>query len=345
MSIGGLIEIGKSTFSIAFQGEEIPYKSYKYSQIDPATNLVTIHFQRNPHSSQKSEKEEASKPENITKSREKAPVEKEHENLSLRKEEESSSLSFEGPPSSPPRNLEASFERATQAIAEKIEEWYEAQERIETGQGKPEDLLPTLGALGIDGLVLVNDTLDAATFGVLSTLTELMDKGAQLVRTGVRRGVRAVSDNALVGQEAGDYTYAALTAFGGKGLKNLKAAKLITVNHRDKIIKTESVANALRLRTQLAFQEAGILGKDGKLTQKAIKGSKVIDLEGGIKNQRVVKILTNDGSKITDWKKYRTKSVRMPNGKSRQIHYYRNNKTGKIDYQTQDFKVKDIIDQ
>lgn len=33
----------------------------------------------------------------------------------------------------------------------------------------------------------------------------------------------------------------------------------------------------------------------------------------------------------------------MPNGQSKQIHFYKNEKTGKVDYSTQDYKVKDIV--
>lgn len=99
--------------------------------------------------------------------------------------------------------------------------------------------------------------------------------------------------------------------------------------------------SALKLRTELAFKQAGILTNDGKLTQKAIKGSsEVILADGVIRNPSVVKTLTKDGSKISDWKKFTTESIRMPNGQSMQIHYYKNVKTGKIDYKTQDYKVK-----
>jgi filamentous hemagglutinin len=56
-----------------------------------------------------------------------------------------------------------------------------------------------------------------------------------------------------------------------------------------------------------------------------------------------VKELTSDGSKIADWSKYTTQSVKMVNGQSMQIHYYKNSATGKIDSVTSDFKVKEIV--
>lgn len=99
----------------------------------------------------------------------------------------------------------------------------------------------------------------------------------------------------------------------------------------------------MRLRTELTFKEAGILSDNGKLTQKAIQRSQVIDLtDGVIRNPTVVKELTKDGSNITDWNKYTTESVDMRNGQSSQIHFYMH-KNGKVDYNTNDYKVKGII--
>lgn len=89
---------------------------------------------------------------------------------------------------------------------------------------------------------------------------------------------------------------------------------------------------ALQLRTELTFKQAGILDDNGKLTTTAIENSKVIS------------ILIKDGSKIEDWNKYTTKSVVMPNGQSMQIHFYMNTKTGKIDYETKDSKVKGVVE-
>lgn len=110
----------------------------------------------------------------------------------------------------------------------------------------------------------------------------------------------------------------------------------------DKVATTPQ--SALKLRTELAFKEAGILTNDGKLTKKAIANSELVVLSDGvIRNPDVVKVLTKDGSKITDWKKFSTQSILMPNGQSMQIHYYKNVRTGKIDYETKDYKVKDEV--
>lgn len=92
---------------------------------------------------------------------------------------------------------------------------------------------------------------------------------------------------------------------------------------------------------ELAFKDANILNVDGALTEEAIKNSRIISLgDGVIKNPKVVSVLTRDGSKIEDWDKMTTESIKMSNGQSMQIHFYRNNKTGKVDYETKDFKVK-----
>ncbi|CAO4846599.1 MAG: hypothetical protein CNLJKLNK_01354 [Holosporales bacterium] len=107
------------------------------------------------------------------------------------------------------------------------------------------------------------------------------------------------------------------------------------------IRSAESAADALRLKTELAFKEANILTYEGKLTQEAIQGAKKISLKDDIiKNPKIVQELTKDGSNIADWAKYKTESVSMPNGQSMQIHFYKNDKTGRIDYVTKDFKVK-----
>ncbi len=57
----------------------------------------------------------------------------------------------------------------------------------------------------------------------------------------------------------------------------------------------------------------------------------------------MVRILTRDGSKITDWQKFTTGSVKLNTKQSVQVHFYKNSATGKVDYLTKDFKVKGEI--
>lgn len=129
---------------------------------------------------------------------------------------------------------------------------------------------------------------------------------------------------------------------------DLKAGKNVDILKVDqKVISknsSNSVVDALKLKTELTFRQAGILTNEGKLTQKGINESTRIDLaDGVIRNPKIVEVLTKDGSNIADWKKFTTKSVSNPNGQNLQIHFYKNIKTGKIDYETQDYKVKGIV--
>ena len=103
---------------------------------------------------------------------------------------------------------------------------------------------------------------------------------------------------------------------------------------------TNNISRSL-LRTELAFKDAGILDNNGFLTQNAIERSKVLKLKDGyIRNPEIIRVLTKDGSRIEDWEKMTTESIKLPNGQFNQIHFYKNSKTGRIDYETKDFKVK-----
>ncbi len=105
-----------------------------------------------------------------------------------------------------------------------------------------------------------------------------------------------------------------------------------------------SSANGLKLSTQLAFEEAGILTRGGAgLTKESIAASREIPISGGrLMNPAVVKELTADGSKIEDWGKFTTQSITLPNGGRSQIHYYMNKITGEINLNI-DFKVKGVV--
>jgi hypothetical protein len=93
--------------------------------------------------------------------------------------------------------------------------------------------------------------------------------------------------------------------------------------------------------TQLALEEAGILTAQGTaLTETAVAESVEIPIAGGIlKNDAVVSELTKDGSNLSEWGKFRTKTIRLPNGRKVQIHFYKNKVTGAVNYNV-DFKVK-----
>lgn len=132
--------------------------------------------------------------------------------------------------------------------------------------------------------------------------------------------------------------------FSSQPVAKLNIWPLIS-NLLDIAVFLSDLKTALQLRTELAFKQAGILDDNGKLTTTTIENSRKISLSSGvIENSKVISILTKDGSKIEDWNKYTTKSVVMPNGQSMQIHFYMNTKTGKIDYETKDSKVKGVVE-
>lgn len=108
--------------------------------------------------------------------------------------------------------------------------------------------------------------------------------------------------------------------------------------------KTNSAADALRLRTELALREANILTLEGKLTPQAVNKSTEA-LRGGatIRNPSAIKELTSDGSKVGQWQKRATPSVELSTGQRIRVHFYQNEVTGKVNYSI-DFKVKGVVE-
>lgn len=104
------------------------------------------------------------------------------------------------------------------------------------------------------------------------------------------------------------------------------------------------LANASRLRAQLAFEEAGILTQEGAgLTEAAIARAREIQISGGrLTNPQVVRELTKDGSSIGDWGKFTTESVDLGSGQRSQVHFYKNRVTGAVNLNI-DFKVKGTV--
>lgn len=109
-------------------------------------------------------------------------------------------------------------------------------------------------------------------------------------------------------------------------------------------VSPHSSANALRLRTQLAFEEAGILRRGGAgLTNEAIKTATEVPISGGrLTNPAVVQELTCNGSSITDWGKFTTRTIELPGGQRSPIHFYMNRVTKETNLNI-DFKVKNTI--
>jgi RHS repeat-associated protein len=108
----------------------------------------------------------------------------------------------------------------------------------------------------------------------------------------------------------------------------------------------QNVNNAVRLRTQLDLEEAGILREGGQgLTDEAISEATEIPIKGGeLRNPEVVNELTKIGGNIQDWAKFRTKTITLHSGQRVQVHFYMNRVTGQVSYKPwYDFKVKGKI--
>ena len=104
-----------------------------------------------------------------------------------------------------------------------------------------------------------------------------------------------------------------------------------------------SMVDALRLNVELSLRQANILNEKGELTNFALSNVKILKEGKGLHNPKVITELTKDGSNISDWAKYTTKEpVILSNGQKVQVHFYRNDITGKINYNI-DFKTKPVI--
>ncbi|WP_193778141.1 two-partner secretion domain-containing protein [Pseudovibrio sp. Ad5] len=107
---------------------------------------------------------------------------------------------------------------------------------------------------------------------------------------------------------------------------------------------TQNNADGLRLKTELALKDANVISQNGELTNQAIQNSQELDIGGnGIKNPKIIAELTKNGSSIANWGKFATQSVSGPNGSRIRVHFYMNRVTGRIDYSTKDFKVKNPV--
>jgi hypothetical protein len=121
--------------------------------------------------------------------------------------------------------------------------------------------------------------------------------------------------------------------------------------------KTIEYAEHQAYKAQLAFEEAGILTKDSKITNEYAKkilttktddptkpfGLKYAIKEGEkLNNQKVQSTLERSGKSVDsleNWFKFTTESVTCPSGAKRQVHGYMNRITGEINYNI-DFKIK-----
>ncbi|GHS92018.1 hypothetical protein AGMMS49949_03400 [Alphaproteobacteria bacterium] len=139
--------------------------------------------------------------------------------------------------------------------------------------------------------------------------------------------------------------------WGGKKLLTRRAATTATraataqvpAEVRAAVPYITSVNSALKLRTELAFKEAGILTQEGILTKRAITLSKEIPLKEGLKNPRLRAALEKVNADLDNWKKCRTQTIHIESmNLDKEIHFYKHKITGDV-YLDMDFKVKDNI--
>ena len=194
----------------------------------------------------------------------------------------------------------------------------------------PNDL-NTANRIALSNLV---ESENAESFSKLSDTTKF---GLNLMEAGTAMGLGAAAGYAKVGfSNVKSLISGKNKAYPTSGMDGYKRTNVGDEDYPS----TNNISRSL-LRTELAFKDAGILDHNGFLTQNAIERSKVLKLKDGyIRNPEIIRVLTKDGSRIEDWEKMTTESIKLPNGQSNQIHFYKNSKTGKIDYETKDFKVK-----
>ncbi len=142
-------------------------------------------------------------------------------------EEEDGEASPQTPDS--PEPLEDTFVRKSfQSLKKTVEEFFESQQKILDGEYDFTDILPALAAWGIDGLIIVNDGLDILTGGAWGTLNELMEKGAKVVQTTVRRTLREDFDvSQSTSQTAGDCSGLFVYVCPAKGISALNSIKIL----------------------------------------------------------------------------------------------------------------------
>ena len=194
----------------------------------------------------------------------------------------------------------------------------------------PNDL-NTANRIALSNLV---ESENAESFSKLSDKTKF---GLNLMEAGTAMGLGAATGYAKVGfSNVKSLISGKNKAYPTSGMDGYKRTNVGDEDYPS----TNNISRSL-LRTELAFKDAGILDNNGFLTQNAIERSKVLKLKDGyIRNPEIIRVLTKDGSRIEDWEKMTTESIKLPNGQFNQIHFYKNSKTGRIDYETKDFKVK-----
>ncbi|MBN8828207.1 MAG: filamentous hemagglutinin N-terminal domain-containing protein [Sphingobacteriia bacterium] len=181
---------------------------------------------------------------------------------------------------------------------------------------------------------------------------EYIAKGSSYAIGKVAEGIRELdpylsyqsAENLAIAAIIGGAATAGLTSDLKYVVKNKQHTQVSKFTKTDGTKYPENVANKDKLSKQLlAEQASSIFTKDGKLKPEIIRNAKFIDLKEGIKNQKVIEKLTENGSNIKDWGKFSTGELHGPSGKF-EVHFYKNKITQEVNYDI-DFKTitKDIL--
>jgi hypothetical protein len=105
----------------------------------------------------------------------------------------------------------------------------------------------------------------------------------------------------------------------------------------------KNFTSRLQLETKLAFEEAGILDKHGKLTHKAIAEAEPLELLDNLGNPELLPKLAKINPDINNWTKFETMPVKIDLIQAnRCIHFYKHKVTGQT-YFGMDYKVKEDV--
>ena len=163
----------------------------------------------------------------------------------------------------------------------------------------------------------------------------------QDVEIAVRTSGNALDENSkkMLGDAVINAIGKAIEKIGGQLRKGYATFKDKIRKGGTKDPNAKNVIQKVQLRAKLQLEQAGLIDNNGRLTQKAINNIDIVKKGEDLKNAKVIKELTKNGSKIEDWAKVGTKDkIILPDEKKARIHFYKNMKTGEINPNI-DFKL------
>jgi hypothetical protein len=127
----------------------------------------------------------------------------------------------------------------------------------------------------------------------------------------------------------------------GYGLKKIGKFDKVDAPERFGILDHElySFKSADSLKIKLSKEQvSSMFDSNGVLRSEFINQAIEVPLRKGIRNAKVIDILTSDGSNINEWAKFTTKTINS-GGIEGEFHFYKNKVTGKINKDI-DYKFK-----